>query len=89
MMIANHYMVHIITSIMDAPTKKFTSSSEIPTSSLRFTQETGAHMLLFEDFGESLSKIMSSLTSNDLDQTKKPDRVDLVFIHCWKRTCFF
>eukprot|EP00434_Breviolum_minutum_P003402 symbB.v1.2.002992.t1/scaffold159.1/size291531/11 len=34
--------------------------------------ETGAHMLLFEDFGESLSKIMSSnseiLTAEDKDQ---------------------
>ena len=37
-------------------------------------------MLLFEDFGESLSKIMSSLTSNDLNQTRKPNRVDLVLL---------
>lgn len=56
------------------------------------TQETGAHMLLFEDFGESLSKIMSSFTSNDLNQTKNPTELTWLcccwFMQCWKRTWF-
>ena len=51
-------------------------------------------MLLFEDFGESLSKIMSSLTSNDLNQTKHGTELTrflllLVDTMLEKRTCFF